>query len=397
MKKNSGKIVFYVIALVAAALLIFYLVMRVIKTRESQYHLYIGGYGNTAVKCLFNSDNLEYGVLEDFKAKNPSFLALTLKGNRLYGVSESGSTSGVWGYANNGTETSLGECADGGLDPCHLALYRGYIFTANYGKGSISVFPLDTSGRIKSASQVIQFVPSTTNAGHGASTIVPRIHMVKVLKMKQSGRNYLLATDKGSDRIYFFRIEQDTTANASADNILGGKPLRLNRCDTAFLQVPRNYGPRHMEFSQDGRFMYLLCEVSCKVIVYKLNEENENILLKPIQEIISDRDLNEACADVHLSPDGRFLYTSNRRGRDGITIFHVNTDGTLERVAYQVTAKYPRSFAFSPDGEFLFVCCQKDKIVQIFRTDRKSGYLINTGKSISFTDLEPSCILVREI
>lgn len=389
MKKKSGKIVFYVIASIAAALLIFYLVMRVIKTRESQYHLYIGGYGNTAVKCLFNSDNLEYGVLEDFKAKNPSYLALTPKGNRLYGVSESGSTSGVWGYANNFTQASLGECADGGLDPCHLALYRGYIFTANYGKGSISVFPMDTSGRIKSASQVIQFVPN--------ANIVPRIHMVKVLKMKQSERNYLLATDKGSDRIYFFRIEQDTTATASADNILGGKPLRLNRCDTAFLQVPKNYGPRHIEFSQDGRFMYLLCETSCKVIVYRMNEENGNIILNPIQEIISDRDVNEACADIHLSPDGRFLYTSNRRGRDGITIFQVNTDGTLERVAYQVTAQYPRSFAFSPDGEFLFVCCQKDKIVQIFRTDRKSGYLINTGKTITFTDLEPSCILVREI
>ena len=389
MKKKSGKIVFYVIASVVAALLIFYLVMRVIKTRESQYHLYIGGYGNTAVKCLFNSDNLEYGVLEDFKAKNPSYLALTPKGNRLYGVSESGSTSGVWGYANNFTQASLGECADGGLDPCHLALYRGYIFTANYGKGSISVFPMDTSGRIKSASQVIQFVPN--------ANIVPRIHMVKVLKMKQSEQNYLLATDKGSDRIYFFRIEQDTTSTASADNILGGKPLRLNRCDTAFLQVPKNYGPRHIEFSQDGRFMYLLCETSCKVIVYRMNEENGNILLNPIQEIISDRDVNEACADIHLSPDGRFLYTSNRRGRDGITIFQVNTDGTLERVAYQVTAQYPRSFAFSPDGEFLFVCCQKDKIVQIFRTDRKSGYLINTGKTITFTDLEPSCILVREI
>lgn len=389
MKKKSGKIVFYVIASVVAALLIFYLVMRVIKTRESQYHLYIGGYGNTAVKCLFNSDNLEYGVLEDFKAKNPSYLALTPKGNRLYGVSESGATSGVWGYANNFTQASLGECADGGLDPCHLALYRGYIFTANYGKGSISVFPMDTSGRIKSASQVIQFVPN--------ANIVPKIHMVKVLKMKQSERNYLLATDKGSDRIYFFRIEQDTTATASADNILGGKPLRLNRCDTAFLQVPKNYGPRHIEFSQDGRFMYLLCETSCKVIVYRMNEENGNIILNPIQEIISDRDVNEACADIHLSPDGRFLYTSNRRGRDGITIFQVNTDGTLERVAYQVTAQYPRSFAFSPDGEFLFVCCQKDKIVQIFRTDRKSGYLINTGKTITFTDLEPSCILVREI
>ena len=221
--------------------------------------------------------------------------------------------------------------------------------------------------------------------------------MVKVLKVKQSGRNYLLATDKGSDRIYFFRIEQDTTANASADNLLGGKPLRLNRCDTAFLQIPKNYGPRHIEFSADGRFMYLLCEVSCKVIVYQLNEENGNILLNPIQEIISDKDVNEACADIHLSPDGRFLYTSNRRGRDGITIFQVKSDGTLERTAYQVTAQYPRSFAFSPDGEFLFVCCQKDKIVQIFRTDKKSGYLINTGKNIAFTDLEPACILVREI
>ena len=220
--------------------------------------------------------------------------------------------------------------------------------------------------------------------------------MVKFVTGKSSKNDYLLATDKGLDRIYIMRLGDDT-ASVSSNNLLYGKPVRLYKCDSSFVSVPEGYGPRHMEISKDGMFLYLLCETSGRLLVYSIRESGNNIVLKQLQDTVSDLENAGASADIHLSPDGRFLYTSNRRGKDGIAIFKVGEDGLVTRIAYQVTDRWPRSFAITPDGEFLFVCCQKDKTVQIFRIDQASGYLINTGKKISFPDLEPSCVLVRSV
>ena len=359
-------------AVAAVAVVVF--VTRRNMNKEGHYALYIGGYGKAAVKCVFNAKNMEYSISQDFKAKNPSWLLAVNSPKRVYGVSESGARSGVWGYMDNSLDQSLGEVKDGGADACYLTYFDNHILTAGYGKGSIGVYPLDTAGKIMQPSQIVNF-PSAGG--------VSRLHMVKVLTVPQSGGNYLLVTDKGCDRIYFFRITETE------------KGLRLKQCDSAFISVPKGYGPRHMEFSKDCKYMYLLCETSGTILVYSVKEIDGNIILNQIQEAVSDKKKAGASADIHLSPDGKFLYSSNRRGKDGIAIFKTAEDGTLTRIAYQVTLQWPRSFAISPDGDFMFVCCQKYKAVQIFRIDKSSGYLSNTGKMIMFPDLEPSCILVR--
>ncbi|MBP5391104.1 MAG: lactonase family protein [Bacteroidales bacterium] len=342
--------------------------------KGDHYTLYIGGYGKAAVKCVFNAKSMENSISRDFKARHPSYLLTVDSPMRVYGVSESGARSGVWGYMDNSLDQSLGDVKDGGVDACYLAYFNNHLLTAGYGKGSIGVYPLDTAGNIMPASQIVNF-PSAGG--------VSRLHMVKVLTAPQTGNNYLLATDKGCDRVYFFRIAETE------------KGLRLRQCDSAFISTPKGYGPRHMEFSKDGKFMYLLCETSGMILVYTIKEVDGNIILHQIQEAVSDKKKAGASADIHLSPDGKFLYSSNRRGKDGIAIFKTSEDGTITRIAYQVTLQWPRSFAISPDGDFMFVCCQKYKAVQIFRIDKSSGYLANTGKMIMFPDLEPSCILVR--
>ena len=363
--------------ILCAAVLVAAIVVHVSRknmNKESQYALYIGGYGKAAVKCLFNGNNMEYSISSDFKARNPSYLVAVNTPKRVYGVSESGARSGVWGYMDNSLDQSLGFIRDNGADACFLTYYDNYLLTAGYGKGSIGVYPLDTAGNIMPATQLVNF-PDVVG--------VSRLHMVKVHTDRLSGNNYLLVTDKGCDRIYFFRIAETE------------KGLRLKQCDSAFVSVPKGYGPRHMEFTKDGKYMYLLCETSGLILVYSVNEIGENIILRQIQEAVSDKQKAGASADIHLSPDGKYLYSSNRRGKDGIAIFKTEEDGTLTRIAYQATLQWPRSFAISPDGNFMFVCCQKYKAVQIFHIDKSSGYLSNTGKMILFPDLEPSCIIVR--
>lgn len=371
MKIKTLAIILFAAAVVAAVIVF---ISRRRGGEGGLYTLYIGGYGNAAVKCVFNAKSLECSINRDFKARNPSYLLTVSSPKRVYGVSESGSSSGVWGYVNNSLDQSLGQVKDGGADACYLAFFNNHLFTAGYGRGCIGVYPLDTAGRILPACQVVNF-PSEGS--------VSRLHMVKVLTVPQTGNNYILVTDKGCDRVYSLRITE------------GERCLRLARCDSSFISVPKGYGPRHMEFSKNGKYMYLLCETSGKILVYSVKEAEGNIILKQIQEEVSDKAAAGASADIHLSPDGKFLYSSNRRGKDGIAIFKTREDGTIERIAYQVTLQWPRSFAISPDGEFLFVACQKDKTLQIFRRDKSSGYLSNTGKTVSFPDLEPSCVLVR--
>ncbi|MBP5517494.1 MAG: beta-propeller fold lactonase family protein [Bacteroidales bacterium] len=384
MRVSRWKILLTALVLAAVAFILYLIFMN---TGSGRYTVYVGGYGSSAVKFTFNPKTSDYGIVRDFKADNPSYLALSPSSDRLYGVSESGLLSGVWGYENSSLDKPLGLVKDGGFDPCHIICFKGHLFTANYGKGGISVYPLDTAGGIKAPVQILNFVSD------GAAKAASRIHMTRIVTGKKSKNDYILATDKGLDRIHIMRVGEDTVSKADG-NYLNKKALRLYRCDSAFVSTPQGYGPRHLDISKDGKFLYLLCETSGHILVYSIRESDNNILLKPLQDTVCDMGGMKASADIHISPDGRFLYASNRRGKDGIAIFRIGEDGLVSRIAYQVTKQWPRSFAITPDGNFMFVCCQKDKTVQIFKIDQASGYLVNTGKEITFPDLEPSCVLV---
>ena len=375
----------FVPLVLAAAVAVYMISMR--SSGRDRYTVYIGGYGSSAVKCIFNPNTNELVTVRDYKAENPSYLAVSGSGRKLWGVSESGSNSGVWGY-DDASDKSLGVVRDKGADPCYVLFYKGHLFTANYGKGGVSVYSLDTAGNINPPHQIINFVSEAN------PTSVSRNHQVIAVKTKRSKWGYLLSADKGLDCIHLMRIGDDTSS-VETSALMNGSALRLYKCNPALVNVPKGYGPRHFALSPDSKFLYLLCETSGHILAYSIEERGENLILKQIQDTLSDYSNAAASADLHISPDGKFLYASHRRGKDGIAIFQIGDDGLISRIAYQVTDQWPRSFAITPDGDFMFVCCQKDRSVQTFRIDKRSGYLIYTGKKITFPDLEPSCVKVR--
>ena len=99
------------------------------------------------------------------------------------------------------------------------------------------------------------------------------------------------------------------------------------------------------------------------------------------------------CADIHVSPDGRFVYGSNR-GHESIAIFEVDqNDGTLTPVDYvDIDGSIPRSFALTPDGNFLLVACQDTHTVNTFKIDKKTGSLTNTGYKIHVPSPVSVCV-----
>ena len=171
-----------------------------------------------------------------------------------------------------------------------------------------------------------------------------------------------MATDFSADRILAFRLNGDKViANGVAAD------------------VSADSGPRHLVFSPDGRFAYLMSELSGYVTVFGYHQGR----LDKLQEIVSDSVGARGGADVHLSPDGKFLYSSNRLKSEGIAIFSVDSKtGLLTRIGYQPTGAHPRQFNITPNGKFLLCCCRDGDKIQVFRRDVKTGMLTDTCHDI---------------
>lgn len=151
--------------------------------------------------------------------------------------------------------------------------------------------------------------------------------------------------------------------------------------------LPPGSGPRHLIFSKDGNYAYLITELSGKVIAFTY----ANGKLNAIQTITADTVQAKGSADIHLSPDGKYLYTTNRLKEDGIAIFEVNPEnGMLAKVGYQLTDPHPRHFNITPNGKYLLVACRDSNTIQVFRRDVKSGLLQTTGQDIKID--QPVCI-----
>ena len=110
---------------------------------------------------------------------------------------------------------------------------------------------------------------------------------------------------------------------------------------------------------------------------------------------MADEGGGKGSADIHVSPDGKFLYTSHRLKKDGIAIFSINpSTGLLTKVGYQETGIHPRNFAITPNGKYLLVACRDDNTIQIFKRNVRTGLLTDTGKCINIG--KPVCLVLRK-
>lgn len=154
------------------------------------------------------------------------------------------------------------------------------------------------------------------------------------------------------------------------------------------IDVAAGSGPRHIVISADGRFAYVVTELSGEVLVFAC----EGSKLVPLQAIECDKAHARASSAIRLSPDGRFLYVGNRKKNDGIAIFAVDEkSGLLADAGYCPTRLHPRDFAISPNGKFLLCACRDSNVVQVFSVDRQTGMLSDTCQDIAIP--MPSCIL----
>ena len=145
--------------------------------------------------------------------------------------------------------------------------------------------------------------------------------------------------------------------------------------------------PRHTVFHPNGKWAYLISELSGRVALMYYDKGN----LTPVRFVEADTLHVSGSADIHITPDGRFLYASNRLKGDGIAIFSIDLEnGQLTKIGYQLTGIHPRNFVITPNGKFLLCACRDSHIVQVYEIDKQSGLLKDTGKDIRVS--KPVCL-----
>ena len=347
------------------------------------YHLIIGTYTKTQDKGLFvykfDSENGKLTFESNTEGiKNPSYLAISNDGNKVYAVNESGTDrkGGVSAFSFDkkiGKISFLNEQETKGAGPCYISISKDnkFIFTANYAGGNISVLPLKIDGTISELAQLVQHSGSSAN-----STRQNEPHAHSAI-FSPSGKT-LYSADLGTDKLYAYKY----TSTAL-------QPLAA--ADQPFTKIDAGFGPRHFTFNQKANRVYLVSELTAMVSVFDLEKET----LKHIQNISLNADdfkgINGA-ADIHLSNDGKFLYATNRGSVNEIVIFKVDqSTGKLERVGSESSGgKSPRNFTIDPTDQFLLIANQNSDDIYVFKRDKKTGLLSYIDEKISVGN--PVCL-----
>lgn len=271
---------------------------------------------------------------------------------------EEGAVSAFRFDSATGKLTLLNQQPSHGRSPCHVWVDRSgkWVLVANYSSGSAAVYPLLEDGQLGEASDVIQHSGSGVNPDRQEG---PHAHCI----MTDPTNEYVLLADLGIDRLMVYRLDAQT-----------GK-LTL----ASWAQVDAGAGPRHIEFHPSGRYCFLINEMASTINVFRW----ENGVLHNLQTISTlpeDYTGDTTTAAIHVAPNGRFVYGSNR-GHDSIAIFEFDeSSGQLALVGHESTqGKTPRDFMIDPTGTYLLAANQNSHTIVSFRIGAEIGTLTPTG------------------
>ena len=359
------------------------LFMCVLNGFSQNNYLIIGTYDSPKSEGIYvyNFNNLIGSAKEvsHVKTSNPSYLTISPNKKYLYAVNENADINGKGGSVTSfvfdkkiGILTKINTQSSEGNDPCYITIDKTgkWVVTGNYSSGNFAVLPVNENGELQQATQIIQQQGKSIDTARQNS---PHVHSTFLTK----DNKVLYVTDLGTDKIMVYNFDEHT----------GKVKPTLQK----FISTTAGSGPRHIDISADGRFMYVVQELTGKIGLYSV----KNNVLKEIQTV-SGLPLNfkgvAGSADIHISPDGNFLYASNRGESNTIAIFKINKKyGYLSLITHQSSLGLaPRNFNFDPSGKYLLVANQNSNEVVIFKKNITTGLLTDTGNRISVG--KPVCI-----
>jgi 6-phosphogluconolactonase len=339
--------------------------------------IYIGTWSKGENGGLFSAefDDSAGGLrlLSNFEIDMPSYLQYA--GGILYGVSETDSYNGDNGGSvfsiltgESGGMELLSQKPTNGKHPCHLCAADNWVYVSNYSEGTLTVLRRDENGAISEPLAHLAHYGKGPNPKRQEKS---HIHFAALPpEPKRDGDSCLGVCDLGTDRVHIY----------SHNETFGLKTYNM------VINCPPGSGPRHLAFSSDDRYLYILTEMGNTVLVYQA-DGGEIHFKQEVSTLPPEFSGNSTAAAIRISPDGRTLAASNR-GHDSVALFAVNRDGTLQNPPeFLKTGKTPRDFVYSANGEWILCANQSDNFVAAYKTD-------GSGEQVSQIEIpKPTCIV----
>lgn len=355
------------------------LAIPVMSMSQTSRYLLIGTYTKGKSEGIyvyqFNTKTGDATMASKAPASNPSYLALSPDERFVYAANEDGGDKArITAFSfdkTNGQLQQIDQQSSGGDHPCYVSVNKTgkWVTAANYSGGSFSTIPVMINGTL-GAPNTVKHTGSSVDKERQES---PHVHST----VFSPDDKYLFVQDLGIDKIMIYSF-----------NAGHGTP---QPAPVPFVATTPGGGPRHLSFHPNGKFAYLVEEMGGAVSAYKY-EDGKLTSIQRISTVPADFTGKKWAADIHISPDGNFLYASNRTPSNTIAIFKINkSNGQLTSVGYEPTqGLVPRNFAIDPSGEFLLVANQDSDNVVIFKRNKKTGLLTDTGKKIEVGN--PTCL-----
>lgn len=306
---------------------------------------------------------------------NPCYLAVAPGGKFLYSADSVkqfagkniGSVSAFAVDAATGQLTLLNQKSSGGVGPCHVSVAADgkILLAANYAGGSVKSFQLKPDGSIGEDGTVVQHHGSGPNTNRQSA---PHAHFITA---DPSGR-FALACDLGLDKVQIYKLDS-TNATLTAN-------------EPAFASVPPGAGARHLAFSRDGKFAYVINEIGCTITTFAWDAAKEKLeALETIPVLPKEIAVqtNFTAAEIVVRADGKFVYATVR-GHDSVSVFAADTVSGRLTYVENVSARgiFPRGLGVDPTGRWLIVANQKSDNVVVFGVNAATGKLTPTGQKL---------------
>lgn len=336
--------------------------------------LYAGTWGRESKMIHVFQFDRSQGKLSELQTvtegSGPSFLAVNPNKKFLYAVfskgtinkDENGSVVSFKIARSTGTLTKLNERSSEGIEPAHISIDpKGrFVYVSNYGNGVLTVYQIKKDGSLGQATDVVQHEGSGINPDRQKG---PHVHSA----IPSKDGKFIYVSDLGIDKIMIYKVE---------------KTGRLSPAKTPFVKATPGSGPRHFVFHPSGNYAFSIEELSSSVVAFRVNKISGALTplerIRTLPEGFTDKSF---AADIHVSPDGKFLYASNR-GHQSLAIYAINFEtGKLTFVGYENThISNPRNFCMDRNGEYVFVGNWDTGNIAVFKRNPISGKLTYTGE-----------------
>lgn len=301
---------------------------------------------------------------------NPSFVTLSPSRRYLYAVNELKDASGTSGGevsafaidSATGALSFLNRQSSHGGDPCHLTVdaTESFVIVVNHENGTVATYPIQSNGSLGEASDVVQHVGSSVHPQHQRG---PHAHSVNM----DATNRFALVCDKGIDKVMVYRLDRSK-----------GK---LVPNDPPSASATPGFAPRHLAIHPTRPYVFVINEIASTMTSFAFDAETGVLReVNSLSTLPADYTGRNSTADIHVHPNGKFVYGSNR-GHNSIAIFSFDeTSGRLAPIGHESTqGAVPRNFGLDPTGALLLAANQNSDTIVAFHVDPDKGILTPTG------------------